>query len=937
MPNTEYYDVHIDDEGNRWFASGLGLFLYNGSEFVEYTGDQKLGFSVFDLQEDSEGRIWCINLSGQILHTQGDELVTFLNVQDELKGVLPDLAVDDTHLYLFCLDRVLKIDKNAKSVTTLYDLNQEWEISNPLFYRDSLLAIVGTDLRNIYSNASMVSSEVFLTNNLNRSIPFQHDEKIYLWKLSATNELIRIDPSTGSVSTITLPQELRRIKVLNLSATNENIWLCTDNGFFDIEIADAEFRAREHLLEGIKVSDVAKDNQGLIWATTLDHGLVVIPNLHIRCFPNLNEDLTAIEKLSDSLVLFGTSEGVVGAYDIQRQQIVKKTQLAQGSVRDVLNTKNGQCVVVSNGGMLLLDVTTLKTVADMFISAGKNVDLINPNTIVYTSSGSDGIIRFEPNQEFEYNILQKPKRSYFAHYNSIDKSIWVGYVDKLLRYDSTFHPIEIKVDEESLNVNYITHTGDGITWVATFANGILGFRGSNLIHEFKPENGLRSSKISAIAPDDKSIQIATDERLWQYDYTRNTQRSISIFDGIPASGITDLEVYPKFSLLATGNGLFKIDQRAFERSLRLPEVKIESISVNDLRQLLKDSMSLAHFENKISFKLLSNALRANDHIEFHYRLGTKEPWSVLDVGNNELLFNSLRSGHYNLDLKAVDRLNQAQSPISHFYFTIEKAFWTTWWFLTLCLLVFTLLLFVGVKLILQKRSANKQKELEQAEQEKQMILLKLENLRSQMNPHFVFNALNSIQEYILINEKNLASDYLGKFADLMRKYLDQSNSEFITLEEEIAGLKMYLELEKLRFEDKLEYKVEVDERIDQEQFQLPAMLLQPFVENALKHGLLHKKDHRLLKIQFAKGDIGELKCIIEDNGIGRTKSRELNMKRRPNHISFATRANQDRLNLMNFERKEKISVKTVDLVNTLGEPEGTRVEIIIPKLEKEIL
>ena len=143
--------------------------------------------------------------------------------------------------------------------------------------------------------------------------------------------------------------------------------------------------------------------------------------------------------------------------------------------------------------------------------------------------------------------------------------------------------------------------------------------------------------------------------------------------------------------------------------------------------------------------------------------------------------------------------------------------------------------------------------------------LKLENLRSQMNPHFIFNALNSIQEYILLNQKNLASDYLGKFADLIRMYLNHSTKGTITLSEEIEALNQYLELEKLRFEDSLDYQIQLPNEIDSETIEIPTMLIQPYVENALKHGLLHRKGNRILSIKFKLDDFEYLGALWAPN------------------------------------------------------------------------
>ncbi len=213
--------------------------------------------------------------------------------------------------------------------------------------------------------------------------------------------------------------------------------------------------------------------------------------------------------------------------------------------------------------------------------------------------------------------------------------------------------------------------------------------------------------------------------------------------------------------------------------------------------------------------------------------------------------------------------------------------------------------------------------------EKQYRASELKALKSQMNPHFVFNALNSIQEYILINERNLASDYLGKFSDLVRRYLKFSDKEAITLSEEVESLKLYLELEQLRFEDDLVSEINIDTKLEKNHIRIPSMLVQPYVENAIKHGLLHKKKDCKLIIDFKYLNDNYIKCIIEDNGVGREKSNEINHKQMRFHKSFATEATASRLELLNYKSESKIAVEIEDLYNE-DIASGTRVIINIP-------
>ncbi len=225
---------------------------------------------------------------------------------------------------------------------------------------------------------------------------------------------------------------------------------------------------------------------------------------------------------------------------------------------------------------------------------------------------------------------------------------------------------------------------------------------------------------------------------------------------------------------------------------------------------------------------------------------------------------------------------------------------------------------------LELKETQKRLELEQ-----QYRASELKAIRSQMNPHFVFNALNSIQEYIMTNEKKLAGKYLGKFADLMRVYLQHSQVKTVALREEIEALSLYLELEKLRFEETLDCSIQIEENVDTE-LSIPSLLIQPYVENAIKHGLLHKQGKRELTIVVKQDDSKQaLLFEVIDNGIGRKRSQEINQMRDPDHKSFATHALKSRIELLNHDRLNPIIEKVND-VDANSENPGTKVMLELP-------
>ena len=205
------------------------------------------------------------------------------------------------------------------------------------------------------------------------------------------------------------------------------------------------------------------------------------------------------------------------------------------------------------------------------------------------------------------------------------------------------------------------------------------------------------------------------------------------------------------------------------------------------------------------------------------------------------------------------------------------------------------------------------------------------NLRQQMNPHFIFNTLNSIQYYMYQHDKLATNNYLTKFSSLMRKVLENSQHTAVPLRDELDALNLYLDLEKIRFKDKFDYKIKVDDEIDTLLYKVPTMLIQPYVENSICHGLMPGEAKGLIKIDLKlKKDY--ISCIIEDNGIGREAAQEKKSKCENKHNSLGTQIVSSRLNLVNALYGTSLKTVYTDLKNSNGEAEGTRVEIHIPIL-----
>jgi tetratricopeptide (TPR) repeat protein len=258
-------------------------------------------------------------------------------------------------------------------------------------------------------------------------------------------------------------------------------------------------------------------------------------------------------------------------------------------------------------------------------------------------------------------------------------------------------------------------------------------------------------------------------------------------------------------------------------------------------------------------------------------------------------------------------------------------------FLIIISLLFVSILFTVFVLFnrykIKKQNESLKSKLEEAEKtilaEKKASLSELKAFKSQMNPHFFYNALNTIQSYILSNDKKLAISYLSKFSLLTRSILEMTEKESISVSEEIKTLALYLDIEKARFNEDFIYNITTANSEHLDMIQIPTLFLQPYVENAVKHGLLHKEGTKKLDIQFEiQSEL--LRITIDDNGIGRQKSAALNTIKNKHHTSFATNAMEHRIEILNKTKTNKITVQFVDKVNTAHQSIGTTVLIKIP-------
>ena len=348
----------------------------------------------------------------------------------------------------------------------------------------------------------------------------------------------------------------------------------------------------------------------------------------------------------------------------------------------------------------------------------------------------------------------------------------------------------------------------------------------------------------------------------------------------------------------------------------IDKIKInnDSYAFNNNQQ----SISLAYFQKNISIDFASINYNKSITLQYASKMeGIDRDWNQ----NRQLTtanYSNLSPGQYTFMVKAKAQAGE-WGPVTRLQIIITQVFWKTTWFLLLITGAALLLAFF----LIRRRITNIRKgaELKQKLSETEMMAL-----RSQMNPHFIFNCLNSIDNLIQNNEKEKATLYLSKFAKLIRSILETSKNNVVPCWKDMETLKLYLELEELRWDKKISYTISIADEILHGDYKVPPLVIQPFVENAIHHGLLNKiGSDRKLKIIVAVSS-NKIYYTIEDNGVGRAKAASYKQLNKPAHESMGMQITTDRINLFNQSNLGG-AVKISDLTDAGHQPAGTKVEV----------
>lgn len=521
------------------------------------------------------------------------------------------------------------------------------------------------------------------------------------------------------------------------------------------------------------------------------------------------------------------------------------------------------------------------------------------------------------------------------------KRIWIaGY--SLQQYDEDLNNFinyaPTLGDPHSIagRVNYMFEDSKGKLWAAT-TGGLCWFdEHQKNFHVLTSKDGLPGDYCEAITEDDhNNLWVTTSGGLCSINTIDYSIKSYTTSDGLPTNQLGSVIAKDGrgnifFSLDISNSPFISFDPGSLTGSNENVPFGFTGLNILGTEQLFDSSLDdvktlqLSYKQNvfTVFFKALDYRNTAN--IRYQCMLnGFNNSW--IDLGhNNNVTYTNLDGGAYTLKVRATDASGEWLQKTLQLTIVITPPFWKTWWFyITGVVVVAAVVYFVFRQRVKNIRNEEEKKRAIDNE----IADLRLKALKAQMNPHFVFNSLSSIQESILTGKTDAAAKYLGKFSKLIRMVLDFSDAKTITLQQETEYLQLYLELESFRF-DNFSFSINVNKDIDMAFTKIPPMLVQPFIENAIKHGLAHKHGNKNLCIDFNETEDERLLVTITDNGIGREASSIINAARQFSHQSKGIKITENRLQLM--QEKDATLLTVTDNKDAEGNATGTTVTIQIP-------
>jgi len=965
--NQTVLSLFLDKDGNIWIGTegGLNKFEVLTQKFTQYkhkiTDKSSLSNdTVKSIFKDSYGNLWIGTQNGlNLLNEITGKFTHFLSnpsINSISNNIVMDIIEDKLGNIWFATEKGLN----------------EFNQSNKKF----------THYLSDRQNKNSICCDTI--NSL-----FQ-DKDGYIW-IGTENGLCNLNTTSGAFTKYS--NELKKNLGLSntkirkvFEDTNGLLWIGTpDNGLITYDRKNHTFNKFQHISDDINslssdnISSIYEDKSGIIWVAT-SKGINKIDKnsykfIHYQYIENsknsLNNNLVwAFYEDTGGNIWIGTNDGLntfnrkTGAFKVYKNNPVGKNNISGNIIKAIIEDKDGNVWIGSEGAgvdEIKISGTGIFQKINFIQNLNKNRNLsdnivwcLHEDNQGYIWIGTNkGLDRYDKkNNEIKlfkhnsYNPYSISNNTINAIYEDTDGILWIGTYNGLNRYDKKtekfYSYTHYHNDPSSLSNNRvfgILEDESGTLWIATLGGGLNKFnKRTGKFKYYTEKDGLANNVVYCILEDkNKNLWLTTNSGISKFNINAESFVNYDIKDGIQSSEFNQnaaLKTKDGQFFLGGMNGFNAFYPEEIKQNKFIPPIVITSFKIfneiqkNEIRD--GETITLSYKDNFFSFEFSALDYSNPTKNKYAYKLEKIDKnWIYCDANHRFAEYTKVSPGSYLFKVKGTNCDGVWNEKGISVTIIITPPWWATWTF-RISFILF--LIFIGWFIITRRfKQIRKKHEIEKKvlEIEKQVFDLEQKALRLQMNPHFIFNSLNSIQCFIINNDSDKATLYLAKFAQLMRLILSNSRESFVPVKDEMKALVYYMDIEKLRFDNKFDYKIIIDPEIDEDFIGIPPMIIQPYVENAILHGIIHKHDRGNIFISLTL-QLETILCIVEDNGVGREKAMEIKNQSGLEHKSRGMIITKDRLEILNKQLKGHISVNVIDLVDNNENPKGTKVEIIIP-------
>ncbi len=974
LPSNFVYGATQDDDGYIWVFTDKGIAKFDGYNFKTYTVQDGLPTNdIWNMTKDHTGRLWLHCFSKSLAYLEQDSVRTFFKYDKTENAALYPVTIrlsEDAIMLLNNMNQEFIYINDSISFVP-YDNFEKPALDN-LIPQVAVVGYLSSDtipnlplsqyipdrLLNIDKPPLLVSARQHY-HFQNHLVYKSSNGIVYFNLLEGSYRQRFFDESYGGVPSFIDFQEvgetLQVYSDLNLQILDKNLLLVK------------EYNLKQFAKRGFTIRGSFQDKAGNIWVATREDGLLLITPKQQTTQMIHNQNITTILGIGEEL-LIGTAEGDMYIQNptYENKLILKGEKYKNDIVKSAIARRDeGDFLfALELRGVFQYDMETEKiTTIDDYLTT-QNVfiyeDVVKGITYNLTveeaqklfertfyalkdciwDAPSNSIYEAANGQTWQFQFqkdtikLRKiaSNRSTTIAADGTGK-IWIGHIYGLGSFEDDCYRFEGEKDIPLLNtyVNTLATDTLGNVWVGTDGYGIYGYNGQDIFEVEETKGDL----VEDIYIDEEGyIWTSTNQGLKQLEVTfgdaKKTRlvRHFQTKDGLPTNAVNCVYVDNNYIYVGTDKGLIRLEKDSPTPQKQDIKLYLDKILINGKPVEEQERYILKYYQNELEMVFTALSFQSLEDIEYHYQLKNSDRTRQLKK-NRRIRYSSLEAGNYQFEIYAKDAGNNISNVIE-LEVKIFPPWWRNVWFR---MLMFCSIFGLFYGLYRYRIQTIKRREAEHSYFQQQIAAYELQALQAQMNPHFIFNSLTTIQYFIQRNDKKSATKYLITFGDLTRAFLEASKSRYISLEQELELLKMYIDLEQMRFNEKFETSIVIDEAVDIYTTEIPSMLLQPFVENSISHGFFHKEGKGHLNIHFqSNGENDGIICTIRDDGIGRERARLIKENSIRNHISRGTQIVDERLAVLNKMEGYDIKVNISDVYDAKQEVAGTNVQIKIPEI-----